>query len=51
MADTGEPDVINALTAQNAVRFGVVENCVGKYLDKCGRGWVEMGNIFSFAQV
>ncbi|TGZ79741.1 DNA polymeras-like protein alpha catalytic subunit [Ascodesmis nigricans] len=46
-----DKDVINALTAQNAVRFGVVENCVGKYLDKCGRGWVEMGNIFSFAQV
>lgn len=42
-------DLVNALSSQYTVRFGVVEDCVDKYLDKCGRGWVGMGSIFSFA--
>ena len=41
-------DAINALVIQNAHRFGVINGCVGKYLEKCGRRWVGMGSIFGF---
>ncbi|KAF8443398.1 DNA polymerase alpha subunit A [Terfezia claveryi] len=39
---------VKVLADLNKHRFGVIEKVVEKYLDKCGRRWVSMDNIFSF---
>jgi len=36
-----------ALVEHNRVRFGTVKGVVEKHLDKCGRQWVQMDNLFS----
>ncbi|KAI6491542.1 hypothetical protein MCOR07_009874, partial [Pyricularia oryzae] len=36
-----------ALAEQNRVRFGTVKATVDRYLDKCGRQWVAMDNLFT----
>ncbi|KAH7313309.1 hypothetical protein B0I35DRAFT_434837 [Stachybotrys elegans] len=38
---------ILAMAEHNRVRFGTVKAAVDKYLDKCGRQWVAMDNLFS----
>jgi len=48
---TDGTDTISTLAIQNQQRFAVVGGCVAKYLDKCGRQWVSMQNIFGFAAV
>ncbi len=40
-------DKVLALAEQNRVRFGTVKGVVDKYLDKCGRQWVQMDTLFS----
>ena len=37
---------IQALAAHNRVRFETLKGVVGRYLDKCGRQWVEMDTLF-----
>ena len=47
----GEPladSSILALTEQNRVLFEISQSVVNKYLDNCGRRFVDMGNIFDF---
>lgn len=36
-----------ALVEHNRVRFGTVKGVIEKHLDKCGRQWVQMDNLFS----
>lgn len=36
-----------AMAEHNRVRFGTVKGVVDKYLDKCGRQWVAMDNLFT----
>ena len=42
-------DAVYALAAYNNERFDVYKKIVDKYLDKCGRRWVSMDTLFSFA--
>ncbi|KAG9255176.1 uncharacterized protein F5Z01DRAFT_36549 [Emericellopsis atlantica] len=44
---TEDADKIMALAEHNRVRFGTVKGAVDKYLDKCGRQWVQMDTLFS----
>lgn len=39
---------VKVLANLNTSRFKALEKVVEKYLDKCGRRWVSMDNIFSF---
>jgi hypothetical protein len=41
-------DIVYALAAQNREGFEIVRGVVGKYLDKCGRRYVNLSGIFSF---
>ncbi|KXJ97425.1 DNA polymerase [Microdochium bolleyi] len=36
-----------ALAEHNRVRFGTIKSVIDKYLDKCGRQWVQMDNLFA----
>ena len=40
-------DKVLILAEHNRVRFGTVKGVVDKYLDKCGRQWVAMDNLFA----
>jgi DNA polymerase alpha subunit A len=37
---------ILALAEHNRVRFDTTKGVIGKYLDKCGRQWVQMDELF-----
>ncbi|RKF80989.1 DNA polymerase alpha catalytic subunit [Golovinomyces cichoracearum] len=39
-------DKVSALVEHNRTRFTMLKLIVEKYLDKCGRQWVDMGSIF-----
>ncbi|KAG9239324.1 hypothetical protein BJ875DRAFT_448380 [Amylocarpus encephaloides] len=41
-----EKERIMALAEHNRVRFGTLRSVVDKYLDKCGRQWVAMDELF-----
>ncbi|KAI0166063.1 hypothetical protein GGR57DRAFT_445077 [Xylariaceae sp. FL1272] len=42
-----EKQRVLTLAEQNLKRFGVLKGVVDRYLDKCGRQWVAMDNLFS----
>ena len=44
---THDKDQVLALAEHNRVRFATVKGVVDKHLDKCGRQWVAMDNLFS----
>ncbi|KAI9805540.1 MAG: hypothetical protein M1825_000791 [Sarcosagium campestre] len=44
-----ERERILVLAEQNRVRFGTIKGVVDRYLDKCGRQWVQMDSLFGFA--
>lgn len=39
---------LDALVEQSRPEFGVIQSVVTKYLDDCGRRYVDMGSIFGF---
>lgn len=39
-------DRVSALITHNKARFGTLKGIVDGYLDKCGRQWVNMDNLF-----
>ncbi|KAI1854600.1 hypothetical protein JX265_007530 [Neoarthrinium moseri] len=41
-----DKEMMLALAVHNQARFGTVQSCVEKYLDKCGRRWVAMDTLF-----
>lgn len=41
------PDELRALVSQNHALLQTLSSCVEKYLDNCGRRWVNLGAIFS----
>jgi DNA polymerase alpha subunit A len=41
-------DIVFALAEQNREGFDIIRSVVGKYLDKCGRRYVNLGGIFHF---
>jgi DNA Polymerase alpha zinc finger len=41
-------DIIFALAEQNREGFDFTKGVVGKYLDKCGRRYVNLAGIFHF---
>lgn len=47
--DGEKKDSIMASVEWNRIRFGTVKAVVEGYLKKCGRQWVEMDSLFSFA--
>lgn len=40
-------DELRALVTQNHALLQTLSSCVEKYLDNCGRRWVDLGTIFS----
>lgn len=42
-------EIIHVLAENNRIRFKTISDTVQKYLEKCGRQWVSMESIFSFA--
>ena len=44
-------DELLALTNLNAVFLNAMKEAADKYLNKCGRRWVDLGAIFSFMKV
>ncbi|KAI9797262.1 MAG: DNA-directed DNA polymerase alpha catalytic subunit pol1 [Piccolia ochrophora] len=48
-AKADDRERILALAEHNRTRFGTVKGVVDKYLDKCGRQWVQMDSLFGFA--
>jgi hypothetical protein len=40
------PDELGVLVLQNHALLQTLSNCVEKYLDNCGRRWVNLGTIF-----
>lgn len=42
-------ETLHVLAEKNRERFKIISEAVQKYLDKCGRQWVSMESIFSFA--
>lgn len=47
VADREMKDKILALAEHNRTRFGTIKGAVDRYLDKCGRQWVAMDNLFA----
>ncbi|TLD34096.1 hypothetical protein PspLS_00497 [Pyricularia sp. CBS 133598] len=45
--DEAARERLMALAEHNRVRFGTVKATVDRYLDKCGRQWVAMDNLFT----
>lgn len=45
------PDEIKALVNVQAEFLRTMTKAVDKYLDQCGRRWVELGSLFSFMKV
>jgi DNA polymerase alpha subunit A len=41
-------EIIRALAEQNREGFDIIRGVVAKYLDKCGRRYVDLGGIFHF---
>jgi DNA polymerase alpha subunit A len=41
-------DIVLALAEQNREGFDIVKGVVARYLEKCGRRYVDLGGIFSF---
>ena len=41
-------EIVSAVAEQNREGFGIVRGVVGKYLEKCGRRYVDLGSIFHF---
>jgi hypothetical protein len=37
------------VTAPHAATYALLRRTVSQYLDKCGRGYVDLGKLFSFA--
>ncbi|KAF5385769.1 hypothetical protein D9615_002206 [Tricholomella constricta] len=46
-----EQDTISALVLHNAECLRALGDCVEKYLDQCGRRWVDLKGLFSFMKV
>ena len=44
-----ERDKLRALAEANRKRLDTVKDAVGRWLDKCGRQWVQMDSLFAFA--
>ncbi|KAJ7574363.1 hypothetical protein C8J56DRAFT_839134 [Mycena floridula] len=44
-------EAVSVLAQQNADFLNSMSGCVEKYLNYCGRRWVEMSNIFSFMKL
>jgi DNA polymerase alpha subunit A len=42
-------ETLHVLAEKNRMRFKIMSEAVQKYLEKCGRQWVSMESIFSFA--
>ncbi|KAI5852981.1 hypothetical protein DFP73DRAFT_534741 [Morchella snyderi] len=42
-------ETLHILAENNRMRFKIISDAVQKYLEKCGRQWVSMESIFSFA--
>jgi DNA polymerase alpha subunit A len=41
-------DIVLALAEQNREGFDIVKGVIAKYLEKCGRRYVDLGGIFNF---
>ena len=41
-------DIVFALAEQNREGFEIVKAVIAKYLEKCGRRYVDFGGIFNF---
>ncbi|KDQ50145.1 hypothetical protein JAAARDRAFT_74363 [Jaapia argillacea MUCL 33604] len=50
MAET-HLDAVNAIVATQGDLLAALEGTVEKYLDQCGRRWVELGGLFSFMKL
>ncbi|KAF1983689.1 DNA polymeras-like protein alpha catalytic subunit [Aulographum hederae CBS 113979] len=47
----GEAEKVGVLAEVNRERFETLRGVVAQYLEKNGRGWVDMGGLFGFAAV
>ncbi|KAG5643370.1 hypothetical protein DXG03_001018 [Asterophora parasitica] len=48
---TAEQDTLLALVSFNAASLQALSDCIEKYLDQCGRRWVDLSGIFSFLKI
>ncbi|SJL03302.1 related to POL1-DNA-directed DNA polymerase alpha, 180 KD subunit [Armillaria ostoyae] len=48
---TSAEEEVSVLVSQQAVLLKTLSSCVDKYLDQCGRRWVEMGTLFSMMKI
>ncbi|KAI9671256.1 MAG: DNA-directed DNA polymerase alpha catalytic subunit pol1 [Trizodia sp. TS-e1964] len=48
-AGAAERELVAAMAEHNRQRFGTAKAVVDRYLDKCGRQWVDMDSLFGFA--
>lgn len=46
---TSHTDHVQSVTASYAPVYQLLRRAVKQYLDKCGRGYVDLGKLFSFA--
>jgi len=44
-------ETVVALIAANSEFLQTMSDCVDRYLDQCGRRWVELSGLFSFMKV
>jgi DNA polymerase alpha subunit A len=51
MTNSRTTDEITAVTFANGEFLRIMTNTVEKYMDQCGRRWVELSNIFSFMKM
>lgn len=47
----GLSEEVTVLVAQHSQFLELMTACVEKYLNQCGRRWVEMSNLFSFMKI
>jgi hypothetical protein len=48
---TTTAEAVSVLAQKNADYLQSMSNCVEKYLNQCGRRWVDMSTIFQFMKV
>ncbi|KAK0203170.1 hypothetical protein DFS33DRAFT_1345437 [Desarmillaria ectypa] len=48
---TSSEEGVSVLVSQQAELLKAMSNCVDKYLDQCGRRWVEMGTLFCMMKI
>ncbi|KAK0238467.1 hypothetical protein EDD85DRAFT_904879 [Armillaria nabsnona] len=48
---TSAEEEVSVLVSQQAVLLRTLSSVVDKYLDQCGRRWVEMGTLFSMMKI